>query len=50
MNIPNQSKHNKRPYFPVILPDGRTKYVRDRPEFRNKLKQNNTSTLCSERR
>lgn len=47
----NQScSQQKRKYFPIELPNGKIKYVRDRISFREKHKLNTTLNLCSERR
>lgn len=46
---PNHSRQ-KRKYFPIELPNGKIKYVRDRTRFREKHKLNITLNLCSERR
>lgn len=45
---PNHSQQ-KRKYFPIELPNGKIKYVRDRTRFREKHKLNITLNLCSER-
>ena len=37
-------------YFPIELPNGKIKYIRDRTSFREKHKLNTTLNLCSERR
>lgn len=45
----NYSQQNRK-YFPIELPNGKIKYVRDRTSFREKHKFNTTLNLCCVRR
>ncbi len=50
MQINSNYSQQKRKCFPIGLPNGKIKYVRDRTSFRAKHKLDTTLNLCSERR
>lgn len=50
MQTNSNYSQQKRKYFPIELPNGKIKYVRDRTSFREKHKLNTTLNLSSERR